>query len=147
MKHLMLIFFIFISASLRAQNPDSTLTITEKIYSFTEVIPEWKDGKEALFGYLSSNLHYPKEALQKCISGTVYVQFIVEKDGSINENVKLLRGIGYGCDEEAMRVVKNMPKWKPGKQSGEPVRVYWNLPIKFEIPADCTPAPANDNDQ
>lgn len=66
------------------------------------------------------------------LPGTVYVQFVVEKDGSISD-VKVLRGIGGGCDEEAVRVVKSMPKWKPGKQRGQPVRVYYTLPIDFKI--------------
>ena len=73
---------------------------------------------------------YPKIAKESGITGTVYVQFVVEANGSIS-NVKLARGIGGGCDEEAMRVVKAMPKWKPGKQNGRPVRVSFTLPIKF----------------
>ncbi len=60
------------------------------------------------------------------------MEFVVEKDGSISD-VKVLRGIGGGCDEEAVRVVKSMPKWKPGKQRGQPVRVYYTLPIDFKI--------------
>ena len=128
--------------NLCAQKTDSISE--ETIYSFVELNPEWKDGQEALYGYLSTNIHYPKEALQKCVSGKVYLQFIVEKDGSINQDVKIIRGIGNGCDEEALRVVKNMPAWNPGKQNGKPVRVYFTLPIKFEIPADCTPVPQND---
>ncbi len=128
--------------NLCAQKTDSISE--ETIYSFVELNPEWKEGKEALYAYLSANLHYPKEALQNCISGKIYLQLIIEKDGSINPDVKLLKGIGYGCDEEAIRVVKNMPAWNPGKQNGEPLRVYFNLPLKFEIPADCSPAPKND---
>jgi protein TonB len=66
------------------------------------------------------------------ISGVVYVTFVVDKDGKIKD-VKVLRGIGGGCDEEAVRVVKNMPSWKPGKQRGKSVTVQYNLPIRFTL--------------
>jgi protein TonB len=82
--------------------------------------------------YLVENIKYPEEAKTKGTMGTVYVTFVVEKDGSVS-NVKILRGIGSGCDEEAYRVVSGMPKWKPGKQRGEAVRCQFNLPIKFSL--------------
>ena len=66
------------------------------------------------------------------ISGKVYITFVVEKDGSITD-VKVLRGIGGGCDEEAVRVVQSMPRWSPGKQRGKPVRVQYNLPVRFTL--------------
>ncbi|MCF8303614.1 MAG: M56 family metallopeptidase [Bacteroidales bacterium] len=94
--------------------------------------PEFKGGEKARMEYLKQNIEYPKEAQEKGIEGTVYVQFIVEEDGSIS-NVKLLRGIGGGCDEEALEVVKNMPDWKPGKKDGEPVRTQFNMPIQFSL--------------
>ena len=79
-----------------------------------------------------NNIKYPEVARTSGITGTVYVQFVVEKDGSISD-VKVVRGIGGGCDEEAVRVVKSMPRWKPGKQRGQPVRVYFTLPIEFKL--------------
>ena len=82
--------------------------------------------------YVAKNVVYPKEAQEKGISGRVFVGFVVEKDGSIGE-VKLLRGIGGGCDEEAIRVIKGMPKWKPGKMKGEAVRVSYQMPINFKL--------------
>ena len=85
-----------------------------------------------LMKYLSENIKYPKEALGKSIQGRVYINFIVEPDGHVS-NVKVIRGIGGGCDEEAVRVVKAMPKWKPGKQRGKAVPVYYNLPINFKL--------------
>ena len=72
------------------------------------------------------------KAIENGVQGTVYVSFVVESDGRINE-AKVLRGIGSGCDEEALRVVKSMPNWTPGTQRGKPVRVRYNLPIRFHL--------------
>ena len=85
-----------------------------------------------LFNHLSNNLVYPPIAKEKGISGRVIIQFYVEKDGSI-ANVKVVRGIGGGCDEEAQRVIENMPKWNPGLQRGRPVRVTYTIPIAFTL--------------
>jgi protein TonB len=82
--------------------------------------------------YLQESIKYPEEAKELGIQGRVFVTFVVEVDGSITD-VRVLRGIGGGCDEEAVRVVKAMPKWVPGKQRGVPVRVQFNLPIKFTL--------------
>lgn len=82
--------------------------------------------------YLSGNITYPEDAKEKGISGRVFIQFVIEKDGSVS-NVKVMKGIGGGCDEEAVRVVKSMPKWKPGKQKGKPVRVNYILPVSFKL--------------
>jgi len=71
-------------------------------------------------------------ARESGIEGTVYVTFVIERDGSVTD-VKILRSIGGGCDDEAIRVVRNMPKWEPGKQRGKPVRVQFNMPIKFTL--------------
>jgi len=82
--------------------------------------------------FVASNVHYPEEAKEKGIEGRVFVNFVVEKDGSVNE-VKVRKGIGKLCDEEAVRVVKAMPKWTPGMQDGKPVRVHYNLPFFFKL--------------
>jgi TonB family protein len=103
----------------------------EDVFIIVETMPEFKVGSDALSHYLKENIFYPIEAAKKGISGTVYVSFIVEPNGSVS-NVKLLKGIGGGCDEEALRVVKLMPKWKPGIQSGKNVRVMFNLPVSFQ---------------
>lgn len=87
---------------------------------------------ENLYEFLGSNIKYPEEAKELGIQGKVFVTFVVEKDGSITE-VKVIRGIGGGCDEEAVRVVQSMPKWTPGKQRGVPVRVQFNIPVKFTL--------------
>jgi len=95
-------------------------------------LPEFPGGEEARILYLKENLRYPSIPRQTGIQGKVHVTFVVEKDGSIS-NIELLRGIGGGCDEEAMRVVGNMPNWKPGKQNGHPVRVRLNMRIVFNL--------------
>jgi protein TonB len=94
--------------------------------------PEFRGGNEARLKYLSKNMNYPKEARNSDIQGAIYLNFIIERDGSIT-NVKVIRGIGGGCDEEAARVVRNMPKWEPGLKNGKPVRVSFMMPIKFVL--------------
>ncbi|MBX2980065.1 MAG: energy transducer TonB [Flavobacteriales bacterium] len=101
------------------------------IYTIVEVMPEFPGGKEALLEYLQKNVVYPPKAQAAGISGTVYVTFVVRPDGSITD-AKVLRGIGGGCDEEAQRVVKSMPNWKPGTQRGVAVPVQYNLPVRFK---------------
>lgn len=97
--------------------------------------PEFPGGIEALYKFFQDNIQYPQLALENGIEGRVYVTFVVETDGSIT-NPRLLRDIGGGCGQEALRVVKMMPKWKPGKQQGKVVRVQFNLPVKFVLPED-----------
>lgn len=95
-----------------------------------EQMPQFLGGERELFRYLGSNLKYPAMARDMGTQGIVWVQFVVNKDGSIVDT-EILRGIGGGCDEEALRVVKKMPKWKPGFQGGKKVRVLFRLPINF----------------
>jgi len=94
-----------------------------------EVMPEFIGN---IYKYLSESVRYPQTAIQAGIQGRVLVQFVVNEDGRISR-VKLMRGIGGGCDEEAMRVVSVMPDWKPGKQNGRPVKVFFTLPIAFRL--------------
>ena len=115
----------------KASNPDMTPD-KNGVYQIVEEMPQYPGGEDALMDYVSKNVVYPSEAQEKGISGRVFVGFIVEKDGSVS-NVKVLRGIGGGCDEEAVRVIKGMPKWKPGKQDGKPVRVSYMMPIIFKL--------------
>ncbi len=95
-----------------------------------EEMPKFTGGDEGLLFYLKVNLKYPAEALKKNIQGTVYVNFIVSRKGKVLFP-HIVRGIGGGCDEEALRVVRAMPGWTPGKQKGKPVLVRYNLPIRF----------------
>ncbi|MEI8045968.1 MAG: energy transducer TonB [Bacteroidota bacterium] len=104
----------------------------EPVYTIIEVMPCFVGGDEARNKYIADNIKYPEKALANIIQGTVYVSFIIEKDGSVT-NVKVLRGIGGGCDEESVRIIKQMPKWTPGTQNGKPRRVLFNMPIYYKL--------------
>lgn len=104
----------------------------EQIFTIVEDDPEFPGGQAALMQYLQGNLRYPTMAREAGIQGTVFVTFVVERDGSITD-VRILRGVGGGLDEEAIRVVQNMPPWTPGRQRGQAVRVQFNLPIRFVL--------------
>lgn len=104
----------------------------KEIFTVVEENPTYPGGDEARIKFLMENMKYPEEAKELGVQGKVFVTFVVEVDGSITD-VKVLRGIGSGCDDEAVRVVKSMPKWVPGKQRGVPVRVQFNLPINFKL--------------
>lgn len=114
------------------QNQSISEEETQKPFTVVEQMPEFPGGDEDRVKYLHDNVKYPQTAREVGISGTVYVTFVVNRSGKISD-VRILRGIGGGCDEEAVRVVKNMPSWKPGKQNGEAVPVQYNLPIKFTL--------------
>ena len=103
-----------------------------QVFFIVEEMPEFPGGEEARTRFLLENIKYHQMARESGIQGVVYVTFVVEPDGSIS-NVRVIRGIGGGCDEEAIRVVKMMPKWIPGNQRGKPVRVQFNMPIKFTL--------------
>jgi len=107
------------------QDPQDSL-----IFMVVESMPEYPGGEAALYRFLKENIQYPEAARKKRIQGRVFVTFVIEQDGSVT-NVELLKGIGGGCDEETIRVVKAMPKWIPGKQRGKYVRVQYNLPVMF----------------
>lgn len=106
--------------------------VEQEIFQIVEEMPAYPGGDAKLMEYVAKNIKYPQIARETGIQGRVFVGFVVEPDGSVS-NVKVLRGIGGGCDEEAMRVVKSMPKWKPGKQRGKAVRVSYMLPVNFKL--------------
>ena len=116
----------------KKEDVDAAKVGYEPVFTIVEEQPQFADGQAALFKWLSQNIQYPKEAVDNKIEGTVYVGFIVNTDGSIAD-VTVKRGIGGGCNQEAMRVVSAMPNWKAGKQGGKAVRVAYTLPIKFKI--------------
>lgn len=101
---------------------------TPKVEKFAQVMPQM----DGMAQFISDNLKYPRMAVENGTKGVVYVTFVVEMDGSITD-IKLLDGIGDGCEQEAMRVVAMMPKWKPGMTDGKPVRVQCNLPVRFRL--------------
>ncbi len=97
-----------------------------------DVYPEFPGGMEGWAKYIQRNLRYPGMAQDVGVQGKVYLSFVVEKDGTITD-VKVVKGIGYGCDDEAMRVIKKSPRWKAGMQNNLPVRVRYNMPISYTI--------------
>jgi len=106
--------------------------VEQEVFTIVEQMPSFPGGDAKMYEYLGKNIKYPQIARESGIQGRVFVNYVVEPDGSVS-NVKVLRGIGGGCDEEAMRVVKAMPKWKPGKQRGKAVRVSYTLPVVFKL--------------
>lgn len=106
--------------------------VEAEIFTVVESMPEFPGGPAKMMEYIAKNIKYPAMARESGIQGRVFVNFVVESDGSVS-NVKVLRGIGGGCDEEAVRVVEAMPKWTPGRQRGKAVRVSFNLPVRFTL--------------
>lgn len=102
------------------------------ISQLNEKEPSFPGGEQKMMEFLSANIKYPAEALKNKISGKVYLQVVVEKDGSLS-NIKVIRDIGGGCGEEALRVVQMMPKWNPGEQGGRPVTVRFTMPVQFRL--------------
>ena len=105
---------------------------TQAPYTIVEQMPEYPGGEAALRKYLSTNVKYPQIATENGIQGKVYINFVVDRNGGIS-NVKVARGVDSSLDKEAIRVVKAMPKWIPGKQNGETVRVSYTVPINFVL--------------
>ena len=100
---------------------------------FAEKMPVFKGDKKGLLNYLKEQLRYPPAAIAQGVAGTVFVAFTVQSDGSVAD-ARVLKGIGYGCDEEALRVVRAMPPWEPATQSGRPIPISYSLPIRFQWP-------------
>ncbi len=105
----------------------------DKIYMFVPHVPEFPGGRQALEKFIQDSLTYPDRAKKRRIEGTVYVNFLIRRDGSITD-VKVLRGLEKACDEEAVRVIRSMPKWNPGRTEEEKaVTVRFNLPVRFRL--------------
>ncbi len=104
----------------------------EKIFVAVEQPAEFPGGQAAMMKWLSNNIRYPESAQQNGISGRVVVKFVVERDGSVSSPT-IVKGVDRDLDQEALRVVKRMPKWQPGKNNGQPVRSYFNLPVTFRL--------------
>jgi periplasmic protein TonB len=112
---------------------------SEIIYQIVEVQAQFPGGMDALYQYLSKNLKYPDKARDAGIQGIVYVQFVIEKDGSIT-NVQVKRGVHPLLDEASLEAVKHMPNWIPGTQRGRPVRSIFILPVQFQLAKETAPS-------
>ena len=120
-----------------AQSEKGTASVSlekEPIYTVVEQDPEFPGGMEKLYQFIAANIKWPESDVEHNCQGKVFVTFVIEKDGSVN-NPKIIRDPcpDKGFGDEALRVVKLMPKWKPGLQRGKPVRVQYNLPINFTL--------------
>jgi protein TonB len=106
----------------------------EEIYNAIDIeaYPEFEGGMKAWYKFIQRNLRYPASAIEQEKQGKVFISFVIERDGSISD-IKVMKGVGYGMDEEASRVIGKSPKWKPGKQNGKSVRVRFNMPITFAM--------------
>jgi protein TonB len=122
-------------------NPDGVdASLTEggdgdanEILTFAEQMPEFAGGTEEMYKYLSKNIMYPPNARENSVEGKVVLTFVVGSDGKISQIEQVGKKLGWGCDEEAIRVVKSMPAWTPGKQNGKAVTVKFTLPIRFQL--------------
>ena len=104
----------------------------ETIYAQVDVQPEFTGGIKEMYGYIGKSLRYPKQAVEANITGKVFAKMVIEKDGSV-QDVTILKGIGFGCDEEVQRILKAMPKWTAGKIGGKNVRTSFTMPIMFAL--------------
>lgn len=130
MKNLLLILFVL---ALTPNVMANDMPLDTNVYDMPERMPEFPGGADAMQHFINDNLKFPEEAKIKKIQGKVYIQFVVEKDGSISR-VKIRRGVHKLLDEEAERVIKSMPNWKPGSMRGKTIRVRHTIPIVFALP-------------
>jgi TonB family protein len=119
------------SAPAEAAKPAEPV-VNGEVLTLVEEVPEFKGGTKAMYKYLGENIKYPEAAERANVGGTVFVSFVVTTKGEIAD-VNMLKGIGFGCDEEAMRVVRQMPRWTPAQHQGRVVNVKYNLPIRFSV--------------
>lgn len=135
MKRFLLLLSAILLTNMAFCQEEKKVSVDDEVFVVVEVQPEFPGGLDSMYAFIQKKLIYPEKAKAEGIEGRVFITFTIEKDGSVS-NVKILRGIGGGCDEAAKEVVEKMPKWKPGTQRGKPVRVQFNLPIKFELEKD-----------
>jgi periplasmic protein TonB len=120
------------TASTAQSSSTATADSLNKVYTTAEQMPQFPGGEKKMSDFLQKNIRYPAEARNKNIQGVVYVSFVVLSDGTLSD-VKIVHGVEGGISEEAMRVVKKMPKWVPGVKNGKSVNVLVNLPVSFEL--------------
>lgn len=122
-----------LSESVRCEPLGKPLPVNNsRVYDVVEQMPSFPGGISGLRTYLNQNIRYPAEAQENCVQGRVVVSFVVEKDGHISD-VTVLRSVDPSLDKEAIRVIRNMPRWTPGRQAGELVRVRYNVPVSFRF--------------
>lgn len=122
-----LILFTFFFVNIQKSSAQS-----QEVHEKVDVMPTPPGGMQGLMQFMGENLKYPSQAKEKGVEGTVIVSFVVKADGSVS-NPEILRGIGAGCDEEALRVVKAFPNWTPGEKDGKKVNTQMQLPVKYKL--------------
>ena len=127
-----LIICLFATSLSLAQNKLPAVSAQQDVLTRIAQMPEFPGGESALQRFLMANVKYPSIAAENGVQGKVYVNFVVDRVGAIS-NVKVVRGVDPAVDKEAVRVVKSMPKWIPGRQNGEAVRVSFTVPINFVL--------------
>ena len=131
MKKLILLSLMAVLCLMTASAQKTVVSQSKQnVYDMVEQMPEFPGGMPAMIDFLQANLKYPEDAIKQNVGGRVLVMFVVEPDGSLS-NVGVARKVFPSLDAEAIRVVKTMPKWKPGKEKGKPVRVNFTLPVVF----------------
>jgi periplasmic protein TonB len=120
------------TTSAGSEGPLSVSPEPEPPMTIAEIMPAYPGGEEARAAFLGKQLRYPQRAAEIGIQGTVFVSFVIDTEGNVTQT-KVLRGIGYGCDEEALRILNLMPKWSPGIQNGRRVRVLFSMGINFQL--------------
>lgn len=115
--------------------PQIPIPDSQKVFDYVEQMPEFPGGQSAMMQFLSKNIQYPQQAKEAAIQGKVFAEFVVDNNGELHD-IKILRGIGYGCDQEVIRVLKLMPKWKSGRMNGKAVSVRFRLPVNFKLADD-----------
>jgi TonB family protein len=118
--------------------------VEEKIYTKVQEMPEFPGGHKGIIEYFENKLKYPALAKEKKITGNVLVRFIIDTTGMVRKSW-VVKGLGFGCDEEAMRIINSMPRWTPGKDSGKAVSIYLNLPVRFSLKSDVVSDQASFN--
>jgi protein TonB len=125
-----LVVFMLTKNITHAQNNTSN----DSIYNFENLDkePVFNEGNGDLNEFIKKNIMYPKQSRKDQIEGKVYVQFVIEKNGKVT-NIKILKGLNEDCNKEVIRIVDKMPRWKPGEKNNQPVRTFFNLPVKFSL--------------
>jgi TonB family protein len=131
-KVIAVLSLVFVLLGLNNSSIAQTQVSDEEVFQVVDEGAMFPQGKEAMTEFLAKNLKYPEKAIKDSIAGRVFVSFIVEKDGSLS-NIKVIRDIGGGCGEEAIRVMKLMPKWTPAKVGNKLVRQQYYMPIEFRL--------------
>jgi TonB family protein len=118
--------------SARAPKTADAVVAPVEVFTFVERMPEFPGGDQAMMMYLQQNIYYPDSARNQGVQGKVFVRFVVADDGSVR-NPEIVRGVHPALDAEALRVVREMPRWSPGMQNGKNVNVFFTLPITFRL--------------